>query len=129
MDQTANKRIMVVGGDTHFSYLMQRYVKTSAHHIVSANLAEDVLARARCERPAAIVLQVDRPDTIGWHTLRALKSDPEVGKIPVIVCSWLDGEAPSLEQGADYLRMPILYADFEAALANTLVKEQNEKNY
>jgi CheY-like chemotaxis protein len=129
MDQTANKRIMVVGGDTHFLYLMQRYVRTSAHHIVSASLAEDVLAKARCEKPAAIILQVDKPETIGWHTLKALKTDPEIGKIPVIVCSWLDGETDILEQGADYyLRMPILYADFENALAMTLVKEQNEKS-
>jgi len=135
MDQTANKRIMVVGGDSHFSYLMQRYVRTSAHQIVSANLGEDVLAMARCERPAAIVLEVDLPETIGWHTLRALKTDQELGSIPVIVCSWLDEKARSLELGADlFLRMPILYADFEAALAdtlsvqNTVVKEQNEKS-
>jgi CheY-like chemotaxis protein len=59
-----------------------------------------------------------------------LKADPEVGKIPVIVCSWLDEEARGLTEGADiYLRMPILYADFEAALAATLMKEQNEKSY
>ena len=124
MDQSANNRIMIVGGNSHFSYLMQRYVRTSAHQIISANLGEDVLTKARCEKPAAIVLEVDLPETIGWHTLQALKADQEVGGIPVIVCSWLDEEARSQEQGADYfLRMPILYADFETALAVTLVKE------
>jgi DNA-binding response OmpR family regulator len=129
MDQTAKKRIMVVGGDTHFTYLMQRYVRTSAHHIISANLGEDVLAMVRCEKPAAIVLEVERPESIGWHTLRALKADHDVGNIPVIVCSWLDEEMHSLEHGADYyLRMPILYADFEAALSVTLMKEQDEKS-
>lgn len=135
MDQNAKNRIMIVGGNAHFSYLMQRYVRTSARQIVSANLGEDVLAKARCEKPAAIILEVDLPETIGWHTLRALKADQEVGRIPVIVCSWLDDEARGLEQGADYyLRMPILYADFETALTITLgrsissVKEPNEKS-
>lgn len=130
MEQTANNRIMIVGGDSHFSYLMQRYVRTSEHQIISANLGEDVLALTRCEKPAAIVLEVDLPDTLGWQALRALKTDPEVGMIPVIVCSWLDDETRSLSEGADlYLRMPILYADFEAALTALLSKEQNEKSY
>ncbi len=127
MEQTSNNRIMIVGGDSHFSYLMQRYVRRSAHKIISANLGEDLLALARCEKPVAIVLEVDLPETIGWHILRALKADPEVGKIPVIICSWLDEEVRGLAEGEDiYLRMPILYEDFEAALESILMKEPNE---
>lgn len=127
MDQTTNNRIMIVGGDSHFSYLMQRFVRTSAHQIISANLGEDVLALARREKPVAIVLEVDLPETAGWRTLRALKSDPAVGSIPVIACSWLDEEVRGLAEGADvYLRMPILYTDFSDALSAILTKEQNE---
>ena len=127
MDQTSKNGIMIVGGDSHFSYLMQRYVKRSAHNIIFANLGEDLPALTRCEKPVAIVLEVDLPETIGWQILRALKADPEAGKIPVIVCSWLDEEVRGLGEGADfYLRMPILYSDFEAALAATLKKEHNE---
>ena len=135
MDQAANNQIMVIGGDSHFSYLMRRYARTSAHQIIFASLGDDALARARCERPAAIMLVVDPPEAIGWHTLQTLKADQETSKIPVIVCSWLDEEARSLASGADfYLHMPILFADFEAALAITLgrsvsaVEEQNEKS-
>jgi DNA-binding response OmpR family regulator len=127
MDYTSNNRIMIVGGDSHFSYLMQRYVRRSAHKIISTSLDEDLLALARCEKPVAIVLEVDNSVTIGWQTLRTLKADPEVGKIPVIVCSWLDEAVRGLAEGADiYLRMPILYADFRAALAAILMKEHNE---
>lgn len=127
MDQISKKQIMIVGVDSHFSYLMQRYVRRSAHKIITANLGEDLLSLARCEKPAAIILEVDRPETIGWQQLRALKTDPEVGKIPVIVCSWLDEEARGLAEGADlYLRMPILYSDFGTALEAILIKEQYE---
>jgi len=124
MDQTAKKRIMVIGGDSHFSYLMQRYVGSSAHQIVFASLDENMVSQARCMQPAAIVLHVDPPETKGWQTLQVLKTDQQVGKIPVIVCSWLDEGARSLQLGANfYLQMPILYADFEAALSATLLKE------
>ena len=124
MDQTSKRKIMVVGGDSHFSYLMQRYVRRSAHKIISGNMDEDLVALARCEKPAAIILEVDLPGTIGWQTLRALKADPEVRKTPVILCSWLDEESRGLAEGADiYLRMPILYSDFGNALAAVSVKE------
>ena len=125
MAHNVNKRIMIVGGNTQFMYIIQRFVRASAHQILCASLGEDILAKARCEKPAAIVLEVDLPDTIGWNTLRSLKADPNIGRIPVIVCSWLDQEVRCLEQGADlYLRMPILSADFETALASILEKQK-----
>jgi DNA-binding response OmpR family regulator len=126
MDQIANERIMIVGKDSHFSYLLQRFVRTSAHRFIPVNLSDDVLSMAQCEKPVAIVLEVDTPETSGWQTLRTLKADPEAGRIPVIVCSWLDESARSLAEGADvYLRMPILYKEFGAALAAILTEEEN----
>lgn len=128
MDQTTNKRIMIVGKDSHFSYLVQGFVRTSAHQIVPVNLGDDVLALVKCEKPRAIVLEVDLPETVGWQTLRTLKSDPEAGKIPVIACSWQDESARGLAEGAAvYLRMPIVYSDFEAALTTILTKEENDQ--
>ncbi len=124
MDQYAKKPIMVIGSDAQFTYLMQRYISSSAHQIISVHLGEDVIARAKCEKPAAIVLDVDPPQMIGWQILQALKADPDVRDIPVIVCSWLNEDVRGRELGADcYLHMPILYADFEAMLATTLLKE------
>jgi CheY-like chemotaxis protein len=130
MNQNPDKRIMIVGGDSHFSYLMQRFVRTSAHRIIPVNPGDDVLSLARYEKPVAIVLEVDMPETAGWRTLRTLKSDPEAGRIPVIVCSWLDEAARGMAEGADaYLRMPILYSDFGAALTAILEKDENGQNH
>jgi len=124
---TSQSRIMIVGGDAHFSYLMQRFVRTSAHQVLLANPDDDVLALAKCEKPVAIILEIEQPESAGWRALRALKADPEIGKIPVIACSWLNEEARGLAEGASiYLRMPILHTDFGAALATILTKEQHE---
>jgi len=120
---------MIIGGDSHFSYLIQRYVKRSARKIISANFGEDLLALARFQQPVAIVLEVEMPETIGWRILRDLKADPDVSRIPVIVCSWLEEETLALTEGADtHLSMPILYADFEAALESILKKKHDEKS-
>ena len=106
---------------------MHRFVRTKARQIILADLGENVLVLARCDKPFAIELEMDQPETAGWRTLRRLKADREVWEIPVIACSRLDEEARSLVEGADvYLRMPIQCADFEAALAAILTVEQNE---
>jgi len=126
MDQSTNK-IMIIGRDSHFSYLMQRFVRTSAHQIIPVSLGEDVLALVKCEKPLAIVLEVDLPETAGWQTLRTLKSDPEASRVPVIACSWQDESARGLAEGAAvYLRMPIVYSDFETALAAIWTKAEND---
>jgi DNA-binding response OmpR family regulator len=130
MEQISNQKIMIVGRDSHFSYLLQRFVRTSAHRVIPVNHSDDVLSLARCEKPVAIVLEVDKPEIVGWQTLRTLKSDPEARRIPVIVCSWLDESARSLAEGADvYLRMPILYREFGAALAAILTQEENGQSH
>ncbi len=129
MDQIENKRVMIVGADTHFSYLIKRYVRSGHHQIILANLGEDLPSLVRNKKPHVIVLEVDRPETIGWQTLKALKADPVACGIPVIVCSWLNEEALNLTEGVDiYLHMPILYADFGAALTATLMEAKNEEN-
>lgn len=118
---------MIAGGDSHFSYLMQRYVRRCAYKIISVNLDGDLLALVKRKKPVAIVLEAGLPETIGWQILRTLKEDPDVGRIPVIVCSWQNEEVRAMAAGANtYLRMPILYADFESALGSILMKEQNE---
>jgi DNA-binding response OmpR family regulator len=126
MDQITKKRIMIVGRDSHFSYLLQRFVRTSAYRAIPVNLGDDVLSLAKDEKPVAIVLEVDTPEVVGWKALHALKSDPDAAEIPVIVCSWLDESARGLAEGADAcLRMPFLYEEFGAALTTLLGEEEN----
>jgi DNA-binding response OmpR family regulator len=127
MTQISSERIMIVSRDLNTSYLLQRFVRTSARAVIAAVHSDDVLSLARCEKPVAIVLEVDTPETAGWHMLQTLKSDPETRRIPVMVCSWLDEAASGLAEGADvYLRMPILYEEFGAALTTLLIKDKHD---
>ena len=129
MNQNLSERIMIVGRDLPSSYLLQRFVRKGARQVIAAIHSDDILSLARGEKPVAIVLEVDTSENVGWHMLRTLKSDPETKQIPVLVCSWPDESARGLAEGADvYLRMPFLYEEFEAALADLLTKEENGEN-
>jgi response regulator RpfG family c-di-GMP phosphodiesterase len=127
MTEILSERIMIVSRDLNTSYLLQRFVRTSARPVIAAMHSDDVLSLARCEKPVAIVLEVDTPETAGWHMLKILKSDPETGRIPVMICSWLDDAASRLADEADvYLRMPILYEEFAGALTTLLIRDKDD---
>ena len=128
MTQISSERIMIVSRDLHTSYLLQGFVRTSDRQVIAAVHSDDILSLARGEKPVAIVLEVDTPETEGWRMLRTLKSDPETRQIPVMICSWLDDSARGMAEGADaYLRMPILYDEFGAALTALLPRDSHDQ--
>ena len=119
MSPASSTSIMVIGADSHFCYLMRRYIQKSAHSIVFAYLGENALDLAVREQPAAIILETDQPDSAGWHVLKDLQSNCSTSSIPVVVCSWQDEGKHGLEAGAKAcLRKPILYDDFVNVLAS-----------
>ncbi len=115
--------LMVVGDDASFCYLMQRYARKAACPIVLAHFAEDALDIALHETPVVVIVELDAPGDKGLAILGTLKTHPSTSHIPVILCSWTDeAEHDALwnsddEGAALYLRKPILYDDFQAALS------------
>ncbi|MBN2392970.1 MAG: response regulator [Anaerolineae bacterium] len=109
--------LMVVGDDASFCYLMQRYAKKAACPVVLAHFAEDALSIALHEIPVVVIVELDAPGDRGLAILGKLKTHPQTSSIPVILCSWSDEAEYDLDEGAAlYLRKPILYDDFQAAL-------------
>ena len=65
-------------------------------------------ARARELHPAAITLDVMMPDLDGWTVLAAIKGDPELADIPVILMSIVDEKNRGYALGAtDYMVKPV----------------------
>jgi CheY-like chemotaxis protein len=117
MTPRARRRIMVIGFDANFCYLMQRYGRISAHKLVFANHSEDILAQARKNKPGVIFLEVAHPATFAWNLLKDLKTDQDTCHIPIVICSWQGDEFSSKQESADFhLRLPILYENFKVAL-------------
>jgi CheY-like chemotaxis protein len=66
------------------------------------------LKRARELRPTAIILDILMPDIDGWTVLAALKGEPELADIPVVIVTIVDEQRSSIALGAaDYLTKPI----------------------
>ena len=59
-------------------------------------------------RPAALTLDIMMPDLDGWTVLAAIKGDPELAGIPVVLISIVDQKNRGYALGAaDYLVKPV----------------------
>ncbi len=117
MNQPAPLQIMIIGIDSHFCYLMKRYLKRGSHHSLLANIGDNIITQVTELKPAAILLEVGKPGTTGWQILSALKAMGDTSHVPILAFTWTDDHAQIQDAGADLtVQMPILYEDFSKAL-------------
>jgi CheY-like chemotaxis protein len=75
------------------------------------------LRKARSLQPEAIVLDVMMPQLDGWSVLAALKGDPELAEIPVVMLTIVDEKTRGYTLGAaEYLIKPIDRGRLKAVL-------------
>jgi signal transduction histidine kinase/DNA-binding response OmpR family regulator/CHASE3 domain sensor protein len=84
--------ILVIDDDPDARLLLQRYLEDAGYQVVAAGSGRDGVALARQFRPAIITLDLMMPEMSGWDVLRALKADPAVAEIPVVVVSVVAAE-------------------------------------
>ena len=100
--------VLVIDDEAAVRDLMQRFLTKEGFRVVTAAGGEEGLRRARELRPDAITLDVMMPGMDGWAVLSALKADPDVADIPVIMLTIVDDQNLGYALGAsDYLTKPI----------------------
>ncbi len=113
----AARSVLVIDDDPTVRDLMERFLVRAGFSVVTAAGGLEGLRRAREVRPAAITLDVVMPDLDGWTVLAALKGDPELADIPVILVTILDEKNRGYSLGAtDYMLKPIDRDRLAAAL-------------
>jgi CheY-like chemotaxis protein len=102
------RTVLVVDDEPDTCDLLQRYLSKQGFRVVTASSGEEALELAGRLHPDAMTLDVMMPGMDGWAVLAALKADPELAAIPVIVLSILDDKNLGYTLGAaDYLTKPI----------------------
>ncbi|MGI3779739.1 MAG: response regulator, partial [Janthinobacterium lividum] len=100
--------VLVIDDDATQRELTSRFLERSGY---SARVAADGpagLAMAREVRPHVILLDVTMPGMDGWSVLAALKADPALSLIPVVMVTFLEQRALASTLGAaDYIMKPV----------------------
>ena len=113
-----NAIVLVIDDDQDTRDLMTRCLSKEGFRVHSSASGEEGLQLAKELRPDAITLDVMMPSMDGWAVLSALKADPDLADIPVIMTTFLDDKNQGLELGAaEYLRKPLDYKRFAALLS------------
>jgi signal transduction histidine kinase/response regulator RpfG family c-di-GMP phosphodiesterase len=100
--------VLVIDDDSTVHDLMQRFLRKEGLHMVAAASGEEGLRLCKELHPAVITLDVMMPGMDGWAVLTALKADPDVADIPVIMLTIVDDKNMGYALGAaDYLTKPI----------------------
>jgi signal transduction histidine kinase/DNA-binding response OmpR family regulator len=100
--------VLVVDDEETVRDLMRRFLAREGFDVVTAADGQEALALARQLHPALITLDVLMPGMDGWSVLQALKADPGLAPIPVVMLSIVDEQNRGYALGAaDYLTKPI----------------------
>jgi signal transduction histidine kinase/DNA-binding response OmpR family regulator len=101
-------RVLVIDDDATARELIADHLKAEGFSVVTAEGGVQGLKLAKELRPTAITLDVMMPDLDGWSVLGALRQDPELAEIPVIMITIVDEHRRGIALGAaGYLTKPI----------------------
>ena len=101
-------RILVIDDETSVRTLLRRFLEREGFSVDEAANGEAGIAHARAHLPDAITLDVMMPGMDGWEVLAALKGDPTLADVPVIMLTVVDDKKLGYALGAaEYVTKPI----------------------
>ncbi|MCT7950668.1 urea ABC transporter substrate-binding protein [Ancylothrix sp. C2] len=119
-------RILVIDDDAAARDLMGRYLSKQGFQVAVSSSGEAGLELARQWQPDAITLDVMMPRMNGWEVLSALKADPHLAEIPVVLVSFVEDKAQGMALGAaECLSKPVDYKSFAEILSEIALKNMD----
>jgi signal transduction histidine kinase/CheY-like chemotaxis protein len=110
--------VLVIDDDPATVEVVRRYLVREGYRVEVAHAGEEGLAMAHSLLPDAITLDVMMPGMDGWSVLAALKADPQLARIPVVMMSLLENRALGQALGAAAsLSKPLQRAELDSLLA------------
>jgi CheY-like chemotaxis protein len=100
--------VLVIDDDPEVREIIERSLGKDGIAVITATSGKEGLRIAHEVQPAAITLDVMLPDMDGWSVLRALKADPRLRDVPVVMLTMGDDKTGGYSLGAtDYLTKPV----------------------
>jgi signal transduction histidine kinase/CheY-like chemotaxis protein len=110
--------VLVVDDNPVARDLLSRHLERDGYQVRKVPDAREAVNAARKYRPAVITLDVLMPYMDGWSVLSALKQDPDLASIPVVMVTITDDKNLGFSLGAvEYLRKPVRQGQLLSVIA------------
>jgi len=115
------KKILVVDDEPDMVAYLSAFLSDEGFDVAAAYDGPNALALARTERPDAITLDITMPGMSGIEVLTALRRDPDLTAIPVIIITGVTGfreltDHRGVRPPEEFLRKPVDLAALTVAL-------------
>lgn len=103
--------------------LLEAYVEIATglgHEVLRAVDGDEAVSIARSKLPDLVVTDYMMPGRTGVDVMRALRADPVLARVPVILVSAARPPAAEKREALTFLQKPVSVEDFEHALAKGL---------
>ena len=115
--RTEHDIVLVIDDDPAQRELMSRFLQREGFGARTAGDGATGLEMARALRPRAILLDVMMPGMDGWSVLSALKADPDLVAIPVVMVTFVHERGLASSLGAsDYVTKPVQWERFRQVM-------------
>src|SRR5258708_343817 len=105
------KRIFIIDDEPAMIKIASKFLELDRYSIVSDTNPRIALKKIKADPPDLVILDICMDGMSGLEVCKALKSDPKISQVPVIMTSIKSEEADvvvGLELGAeDYIRKPL----------------------
>ena len=81
------RTILVVEDTREFQLLIRSILEGAGYEVVIAGTGTEGLAEARRLKPDLVLLDIQLPGMDGYDVCGAIRADPEIGRLPIIVVS------------------------------------------
>lgn len=107
-DDQADISVLLIDDDPANAHLMRRYLAKERWRLAFAGDGPEGIRLTKELKPKLIFLDVLMPNMDGWNVLAALKNDPELKDIPVVLLTMTNDKGLGFALGAaDFLNKPI----------------------
>ncbi len=126
------KKILLVDDEESFVKATRFFLKKNGYEVYTASNGEDALEVCRERKPDLVILDILMPEKDGIETLKALKKDPLLQKIPVImltVNAIENGRTKCLSLGAEQYLTKKEGLNFLLEKIREILKNKNQAEF
>jgi two-component system, OmpR family, alkaline phosphatase synthesis response regulator PhoP len=125
------RTVLVVDDEPDVLLLCRVNLEFEGYEVIEAADGEEAMERVRAHRPDVVLLDVMMPKMDGWQVLAAIKDDPELADIPVVMLTAKVQDQDQIRgwsQGAaDYITKPFSPLALSQVLQDVLETDPEEE--